>query len=175
VAVSATGGTAPYSYQLTVDGTNVPGAGPTFSWITTTSGNGSHSLKVTVTDARGKTATTGPRTVTVSNTTEPPPSPGADTLKLMITSPKTSTSAMGTSWVVLWLEGTTSASNTYTLMVNGREVASMPNSSSRGPISMAWDSTKVPNGPQTITARVLDSTGKTASASVTVNVSNPTQ
>ena len=51
-------------------------------------------------------------------------------------------------------------------------VATTPNTNSRGPVSMAWDTTKVPNGAQTIVARAVDATGKTGSTQVAVSVSN---
>jgi len=45
-----------YSYTLKVDGTTVPGTGPTYSWDTKTIANGAHTLTATVTDSRARMA-----------------------------------------------------------------------------------------------------------------------
>jgi hypothetical protein len=74
VAMSLKGSMAPsWTYTLTVDGATVstgtlqrPTAGTTYSWPTTSVSNGQHTLKLTVTDADGLTASTT-RTVTVAN------------------------------------------------------------------------------------------------------------
>src|SRR5260370_18511623 len=65
--MSASGGTAPYTYTLTLDGSPLTsGAATTYSWSTTTTPNGGHSLGLTVRDNTGATATAS-RTVTVQN------------------------------------------------------------------------------------------------------------
>src|SRR5204862_344829 len=67
VGMSASGGTAPYTYTLTLDGSPLTSGGATtYSWSTTTASNGGHTLGLTVRDNIGATATAS-RTVTVQN------------------------------------------------------------------------------------------------------------
>jgi len=74
VTATATGGTAPYTGKLLLDGvatTVVPtvvGSTLTFQWNSVGTTDGSHTLAVQVTDAALATATTVPITVTVDNT-----------------------------------------------------------------------------------------------------------
>jgi Domain of unknown function (DUF1929)/Bacterial Ig domain len=174
VTMSATGGTAPYQYTLTVDSTTLASnaTSNTVSWNTANTANGGHTLTATITDAANARAT-ATASVTVSNTTAPPPPPppATGTLGVFITQPSNGATVTGTSWVTLWLEGSSGTSNTYTLTVAGRSVATTT-TSSKGPVSMPWDSTTVPSGPQTLTATARDATGNTGSGSISINVSN---
>jgi hypothetical protein len=171
VTMSASGGTSPYRYTLAVDSTQLVAnaASGTVSWNTTGVANGAHTLTATVTDAAGATAP-ATASVTVSNPTAPPP-PSTGTLQVYITQPANGATVSGVSWVTLWLEGSSGTSNTYTLTVAGLEVAATP-TSSRGPVSLAWDTTAVPNGAQTLTASARDATGNTGSSSIAITVSN---
>jgi hypothetical protein len=72
---------------------------------------------------------------------------------------------------VLWLEGTTSTSNTYTLTVDGLQVAHVT-TSSRGPVSIPWNTKLVSNGTRTLTATARDRDGKTGTASIAIVVRN---
>src|SRR5207248_8937596 len=75
VTMSASGGTAPYTYTLALDGTTlVSGAATGYAWNTTATNDASHTLTLTVQDGAGAAAT-ATRTVTVANG-PPPPSPG---------------------------------------------------------------------------------------------------
>lgn len=155
------------TWTLAVDGTpvssqTVSGMSASFTWNTTTVGNGTHTLTVTVSGEAG--AASDSRQVTVSNTT-------TSALKLFITQPKSGATVSGTSWVVLWLEGTTSTSNTYTLTVDGLTVAQVT-TSSRGPVSIPWDTKLVGNGTRTLRATARDRDGKTGTASVSIIVRN---
>jgi hypothetical protein len=171
VAMSAAGGTAPYTYTLRIDGTQVAsGASATYGWNTAGVANGSHTLGLTVRDAAGATAT-ATRTVSVSNVTPPPPPPPTGTLKVYITGIASNATVRGTVWPVLWIEGQSGSSNTYTLSANGRVVATQV-TPSRGPVALPWATTSTANGTATLSATVRDATGKTGTASISVRVAN---
>ena len=167
VTMNATGGTAPYSYKLDVDSGNVyTGTNNSFSLNTTSVTNGQHTLKATVSDSSSpvKTATAS-LPVTVSNGTT------SGTLQVAVTAPKNGTAVSGTNWAVMWVSGAAAGSKTYKLSVGGQQVASQA-SSSAGPVTLAWDTTKVANGTQQLTASVTDAAGKNGTTTVSVNVSN---
>jgi hypothetical protein len=176
VGMTASGGTPPYTYTLTLDGAQlVSGSSTTFSWNSTSAGNGSHSLGLTVRDSAGATAT-ATRAVSVQNGAPsppppPPPPPPTGSLKVYITSPSNGATLSGTGWVTLWLEGASGGANTYTLTVGGQTVATTT-TASMGPVSMAWSTTAVADGTQTLTASARDATGNTGAASITVTVAN---
>jgi hypothetical protein len=158
-----------YSYKLAIDGAAVAGTGPSFSWNTATATNGQHTLTGTVTDSTGVTAT-ATRTVTVSNAA-PPPTTGS--LRVSMTRPTSGATLSGTAWSVLWVSGASGTSNTYTLSVAGRTVATQTTSST-GPVSLPWNTTAVADGAQTLTATVKDATGNTGSVSTGMTVKNGT-
>jgi Bacterial Ig domain len=175
VGMAASGGSAPYTYTLTLDGAQlVSGASATYSWNTATSSNGAHTLGLTVRDAAGATATTS-RAVTVQNgngTPAPPaPPPPTGTLGVFITSPSNGTTVSGTSWVTLWLNGASGTSNTYTLTV-GSQTVGTTTTSSTGPVSIPWSTASVPDGAQTLTASARDASGNTGAASIAITVAN---
>jgi len=88
-----------------------------------------------------------------------------------ITQPKVATTVRGTAWAVLWVEGQTGTSNTFSLFADGKLVSSQV-TASRGPISLPWITTSSPNGQVTLQGTVTDATGKTGTTSVTVTVAN---
>jgi large repetitive protein len=169
VSISATGGNGTtYTYALQIDGAAVTVSGPSYSWDTTKVANGTHTLTATATDSRGQSGT-ATSTVTVSNgTTTPPPS---GTLKLAVTQPKPTTTVSGTAWAVMWLEGSTSTSNTYSLTLGGKPMGSLT-TASRGPVSVPYDTRMVADGTQALVASVKDMTGKVGTTSVNVVTSN---
>lgn len=65
VTVSASGGTAPYTYSVKLDGAEIS-TSASFSWNTTLVANGAHTLSVTATDAAAGTSTAS-EPVTVTN------------------------------------------------------------------------------------------------------------
>jgi len=82
----------------------------------------------------------------------------------------------GTVWVVLWADGTTGASNVFTLSVDGKEIKSQT-TASRGPVSIPWvtnaaGTTPVPNGTHTLTGTVRDAIGQTGTTSITAILGN---
>ena len=127
VGLAASGGTAPYTYRLTVDGTQVfsttTSAGTTsFAWNSTTVANGSHTLGLSVTDATSA-STSATRTVTVSNTS-------GSTLRIALTTPAAGATVSGTVWVNIWVDGAAAGSKTYTMTVGGTTVWSQASTDS---------------------------------------------
>src|SRR5438477_359927 len=159
VTLAASGGSgSPYAYTLNVDGTTVPGTGPTYSWDTTTITNGAHTLTATAT-----------QTVAVSNTVTPPPTTGA--LKVFVTQPTGGTTVSSTSWATMWLEGSTAPTKTYTLTLGGKAMGSTT-TASNGPVSMPFDTKMVVDGTQPLVATVKDSSNSTGGSTVNVTVKN---
>ena len=100
----------------------------------------------------------------------PPP------LKVFITQPKAGATVSGTVWVVLWVEGTSGASNAFTLSADGTQIGSQT-TSSRGPVTIAWPTkpvgaTPIANGTHTLMGTVRDATGNTGTTSITVILNN---
>jgi hypothetical protein len=170
VTLAGSGGSGSgYTYTLAAGSTAVTGTGPSFSWNTTTSPNGSVTLTATVRDSAGRTGT-ATRTVTVANGTTPPPPPSG-ALRLTVTQPRVGSTVSGTAWATLWLEGSTSTSNTYTLTLGGRPMGSLT-TASRGPVSMAYDTRMVVDGAQALVATVRDMSGQTGTTTVSITTSN---
>src|SRR5207248_2836806 len=162
VGMTASGGTAPYTYTLTIDGTQVSsGASNTYSWTTTGYSTGNHTLGLTVRDSTGATATTS-RSVTVQNGTP---------LTASVTTPSPGATVSGTVWVTIWVDGAASGNKTYTMTANGTQVWNETNGDR--PASLPWVTTNGTNGTKTLTVTVRDSAGATGSGSVTVTVANP--
>jgi Domain of unknown function (DUF1929)/Glyoxal oxidase N-terminus/PKD domain/Bacterial Ig domain/Galactose oxidase, central domain len=163
VGMSASGGTAPYTFTLTLDGSQLASSGATtFSWNTTSVANGGHTLGLTVRDAGGATAT-ATRAVTVQNS--------SGTISVFITQPSSGATVTGTQWVVIWINNAAAGSKTFTLTAAGQTVATT-NDTSSGPVSMPWITTGTPNGPTTLTASVRDGANNTGSTSMPVTVQN---
>ncbi|PYO19559.1 MAG: hypothetical protein DMD85_18155 [Candidatus Rokuibacteriota bacterium] len=163
VGMAASGGTAPYTYTLTIDGTQVVSSGATtYSWNTLGYSNAAHTLGLTVRDNTGATAT-ATRTVTVQN--------GGGTLTVALTSPSPGATVRGTVWVTIWVDGGATGAKSYTMTVGGSTVWSESNADR--PASLPWVTTGGTNGAKTLVVTVRDSAGATGTASVTVTVSNP--
>ncbi|PYO45310.1 MAG: hypothetical protein DMD84_28925, partial [Candidatus Rokuibacteriota bacterium] len=156
VGMTASGGTAPYTYTLTIDGTQVAsGASNTYSWTTTGYSPGNHTLGLTVRDNTGATATAS-RTVTVQNGTP---------LTASFTSPTQGATVSGTVTVTMAAGGGT-APYTYTLMIDGTQVASGAST------TYGWNAGAYAAGSHTLGLTVRDNTGATATAGITVTVSS---
>jgi hypothetical protein len=165
VSLVASGG-SDYTYQVRLDGGPIyAGTSASFTWDTTTATNGAHTLSATATDSLGRT-TTASVPVTVSNTT-------GGALRVALTQPASGATVSGTPWAVMWVEGATGTSNTFTLTLGGR-VMGTSTTSSRGPVSMPYDTRTVADGAQPLTATVRDATGATGSATITLTVANGT-
>lgn len=148
-AVVATDTTAPYQ----------------FGWNSANVANGSVMLTAAAYDAAGNSAASSPVAVTVSNVVAPPPDTTPPTVS--IASP-TGGTVSGNVAVSVNASDNVGVAR-VDLLVNGAMVAT----SNVGPWQFTWDSSTVPNGAVTLTARDYDAAGNLAtSASVSVNVSN---
>lgn len=168
VGLAASGGTAPYTYRLTIDGTQVfttttSATAAAYAWNTTTAANGGHALALTITDAAGASAT-ATRAVTVANAT--------GTLQIFLTTPAAGATVSGTVWVNVWVEGAVTGTKAYTMTVGGATL--WTESSTATHVTLPWTTTSTPNGLQTLTVDVRDAGGNTGSGRVTVTVQNGT-
>ena len=165
--MAATGGRAPYTYRLTVDGSQVftttsSATSAAFTWNTATATDGPHTLGLTVTDAGGASAT-ATRTVTVANAT--------GTLRVSVTTPAAGSTVSGTVWVNVWLEGAAAGTRSFTMTVGDSTV--WTESSSSDHVTLPWVTTSTPNGTRTLVVTARDAAGASGTASVTVTVQNP--
>jgi hypothetical protein len=71
----------------------------------------------------------------------------------------------------MWVEGTSGSSNVFTLSADGKQVGTQT-TSTRGPVTLPWDTRSVINGTHTLTATVRDAQGNTGTTSITVIVRN---
>jgi hypothetical protein len=101
-----------------------------------------------------------------------PPPPPPSTLKVTMTAPHNGDTVSGTNWVVLWVDGASGSSNTFSLSVDGKAVGTPQTTSSRGPVTLPWSTTGFPNGTHTLTGSVRDAAGNAGSTSISVIVKN---
>jgi PKD repeat protein len=101
VSMAVTGATTPTTLKLTVCGATadlsnqtLSGTVATHDWVTSGVPDGTHTLTATVTDAAGKTAT-ATRSVTVANTSAPPPAGGMGPLRVLASNPRYFTDGTG--------------------------------------------------------------------------------
>jgi hypothetical protein len=167
LTATATDNVAVTGVQFQLDGANlagtpnVAGSTYTYSWNSKTVSNGSHTLTAVATDAAGNTAS-GSVAVTVNNNTTPPvvtittPANGAKA-NGTVTLTATATDSVGVSGVQFQLDG----ANLGGVLTNA------------GPsYTYSWDTTTAANGPHTVAAIASDTAGNTASAGISVTVSN---
>src|SRR5260370_4571601 len=126
----------------------------------TTGRNGSRTVSAGVQDATGNTGS-GFTYVKVQN----------PTLQVFVTQPSNGATVTGTVWTTMWVERAATGTTTYTLSTGGQTLTTGTDTSS-GPVTLAWDSTKVSTGPQTLKATVRDANGAIGSATISVNVQN---
>jgi hypothetical protein len=164
VSVVASGGTG-YSYTIKVDGTTIStGTSGSVGWNTTTVANGTHTLTATVTDAQSRTATAS-RTVTVSNTANPPP--GGFTVTFSY--PVSGATVSGAQSVGLSTTATWGQAKTFALSVDGVSLISQGDTGTT--LWYTWDTTTIGNGSHTLSASVTMA-GQTAIATLPVVVGN---
>ncbi len=161
--------------QFQLDGANL-GAEDTsspysVSWNTTTTGNGSHTLRAVARDLLGVQYTSNPVTVTVSNTAPPPPPPPADTTPptVRITSPANGQTISGTATMTA-----SAADNVGVVGVQFQLDGVNGGAEDRtAPYAISFDTTTTSDGSHAITAVARDAAGnRTTSDPVTVTVSN---
>jgi hypothetical protein len=163
------GGGGAVTFRLTVDGVPVfaqavAGTSATYAWNTTVATNAAHTLAVTATDGLGRSASAA-RVVTVANA-----APTGGSVRAQVTYPSAGAVVRGTAWVTVWIEGAAPGTNTFTISVGGVAVRTERLTGARA--TMPWDTTRTPNGPQTLEATVSDSTGRSGRTSRAVTVSN---
>jgi hypothetical protein len=167
VTVSATAsdnvGVANVQFQL--DGVNLgaPDAAAPYSlsWNTTTTTNGSHTLRAIARDAAGNTTTSASVTVTVANDVTAPtvsvsaPAGGA-TLSGTVNVSASASDNVGVAGVQFTLNG-----------------ANLGTEDTTSPYSVSWNTTTASNGSHTLRAVARDANGNTTtSAAVVITVSN---
>jgi len=86
-----------------------------------------------------------------------------------MTAPTTGQTVSGTNWVALWPHNA-QGSATCTLTVGTTQVGSGPCNDS--PTTLPWNTTLVPNGTRTLKVTITDTTPRTGTAQVDVNVNN---
>lgn len=156
VTMAASGGTAPYTYALSIDGTVVQSStATTYSWNTTTYTDASHTLSLTITDALSDTSTVT-RAVTVHN---------AVALSAFFTSPAAGATVSGTVGVAMGNTGGTGPF-IYALTIDGALVASS------SATTFSWNTVGYSNTSHTLGLTVTDSLLATSTATRTVSVVN---
>jgi large repetitive protein len=169
----------------TVGTTTSGSAGPiSLAYDTKLSGDGVQILTATARDASGNTGAWSVSVNVANGATPPspapppppaptptPPPPSAGTLKVAMTQPANGATVSGTVWPTLWVEGQSGTSNTFTIAANGQVMGSQT-TSSRGPVSVPWVTTSMPNGTTSLTATVRDAAGNTGAVTISVTVRN---
>jgi hypothetical protein len=175
----AASGTA--TYTLSAGGktvgtaTSTPVGPVSVPWNTALVADGTQTLTMSVRDSAGNTGSASV-SVTVKNntaTTVVPTAAVTTTLQVGVTQPTAGSTVNGTNWAVVWVTGAAAGNATYTLTAGGKTVGST-SASPTGAVSVAWDTTLVADGSQTLTVSVRDSAGNAGSTSVSVNVKNST-
>ncbi len=168
VTANASDNVSVASVQFELDGANVGSldlAAPfAYSWDTTKSANGSHTLKAIATDGAGNSMTSAVVTVSVTNNAadKTPPT-------VSITSPAASASVSGTVNVAATASDNTGVTSVQ-FQVDGVNAGALE---AAAPYAFAWDTTKVANGAHQLDAIAKDAAGNsTTSAIVSVTVNN---
>jgi hypothetical protein len=168
VSSSASDNVGVAGVQFRLDGANLGAEDTTapysISWNTTTVTNGSHTLTAAARDTAGNTATSGPVTVNVTNSS-------SDTTRptVAITTPSGGATVSGTVPVTASAADNVGVAGVR-FFVDGAQVGA---EDTQAPYSISWATTTVTDGSHTLTASARDAAGNTTtSAGVTVTVSN---
>ena len=166
VTANATDNVGITGLQFQLDGANVPGSATvagqvySYSWNSKSAANGTHTLTAIATDTAGNTATSSV-TVTVNNTTPP---------VVTITAPANGAAVSGTVTVTANATDNVGVSGVQ-FTLDGANLGSVVTGA--GPTySYSWNTSGVANGSHTLGAVATDTTGNTATSSVSVTVSN---
>jgi len=131
------------------------------TWDTTTGPDGQYVLTAQASDPNGNVGTSSPVTVDVRNDTTPP--------SVAITAPVAGSTVSGTS-VPITASASDGSGVTQVEFLVGSTVVGTDTSA---PYSVSWNSTSVPDGSVSVTARATDPNGNVGAASpVTVTVRN---
>jgi hypothetical protein len=158
---------SPATYALSIDGAvvstqTVSGGSASYAWNTRNYANGSHTLRLTVTDRFGASATTS-ESVTVSNTTT--------AFTATITYPKAGATVAGTQSVGMSTTAPWSGSKTFKLTVD-RTIVYTNTVASGTTQWFSWNTKSVANGAHTLELTVTDSAGRVATGRISVTVRN---
>jgi Bacterial Ig domain len=163
VSGTAADNTSVASVAVSIDGGAYQSAQGTTIWSasvnTSTLGNGPHTVTARATDGSGNVGSTS-ETVDVMNDVAPP--------TVTVTAPLSGATVSGTVTVTGTASDDVSVAS-VAVSVDGAAYAAATGTSSW---SYSLDTTKLTNGSHTLAARATDTSGKTTTASVTLNVSN---
>jgi chitodextrinase len=168
VSANATDNVAVASVQFQLDNANVGTADLVapyaYSWDSTKSTNGTHTLRAIATDTSNNSTTSASVTVTVSNSTKD-------------TTPPTVTMTAPANGATVSKTVTVSANATDNVAVASVQFqvdnANVGAADTVAPYTYSWDTTKSTNGTHTVRATAIDTSNNSAtSTSVTVTVSN---
>jgi hypothetical protein len=156
------------SVQFQLDGANFGSLNTTapyaVSWNTTTSSNGSHTLRAIAKDAAGNSATSANVTVTVNNS-----NPDTTPPTVSMTAPANGATVSGTISVTANASDNVGVASVQ-FQLDGANFGSLDTVS---PYSVSWNTATSSNGSHTLRAIAKDAAGNSAtSANVTVTVSN---
>jgi hypothetical protein len=171
VSVGVTGGVAPVSTRLVVDGTPVgtpvTAAPYSFSWDTTKLPDGPHTIAVTATDAGGATASSATLHETVDNT-----APTA-----VIYQPASNSRLAGTTTLQVHASDASGVKSVQ-FTIDGKPVGApltRPDTGQQYLYSMTFDTSPLTAGPHSISAVVTDNASNTASAAAVSVTTGPIQ
>ena len=157
---AVTGGIAPYSTQLLVDGvasgTAVASSNPSFAWNTTAATAGSHTVAVKATDATGTTATSTPVHLTVDNTPA----------TAVIYKPAPSARVTGVTSLQVHASDANGVKSVQ-FTVDGSAVGALlsaPDSGQAYLYTISYDTSVLAAGTHAVSAIVIDNAGNTATA-----------
>src|SRR5262249_58654221 len=106
----------------------------------------------TGTDSAGRPAS-GTITVGVNNATTPPPPPTGGTLTIAFTAPDEHATVSGTVWMVIWVNGASGSSNTFTVSVRGTVIRTQTTSGAS--VTIPWDTVRFAHAPPPITPPLI--------------------
>jgi hypothetical protein len=156
------------SVQFQLDGANLGAADAAspyvYSWDSTKTANGSHTLRAIATDGAGNTTTSASVTVTLDNTTKDTTAP-----TVTVTAPASGAKVSGVVTVSANATDNVSVASVQ-FQLDGANVGAADSAS---PFTYSWDTTKATNAAHTLRAIATDGAGNsTTSTAITVTVSN---
>ena len=156
------------SVQFKLDGQNLGAPDTTapysISWNTTAAANGAHTLSAQATDFAGNVGASAPISVTVSNADTAAPT-------VAVTAPAAGATVSGTVTVSASASDDSGQVASVQFKLDGQDLGP-PDTTA--PYSLSWNTTAVANGTHTLGAQATDPAGNSATASISVTVSNDT-